>query len=225
MEEENKKKYIVTGIEPDDGQERPEIVYADSEENAVRAYNQYYVNDDIKGEVICELPFIYNKDITPLNGHTMKEAENYLSRVTDYGGGGMYGNIDSAYVLSDLDDRELWHSVDEYLPEDLCFKLLPAYNGGRGYTPSVVCKFDDGTMKFACRVTIDPSNEDEKIEWIEEWSKCQLKNAMSRYNYEQGKSMEVSFMPAYHWQMLKEWANRVVAWRFFKEGEKTRQYM
>lgn len=221
---DNKKKYIVTGTR-DDGVECPQIVYADSENQAVRAYNQYYVNDDIKGEVICELPYMYSNDTIPLNNHTTEEIENYKSKVVDYGVGGMYGNIDSMYVLSDLEERERWHSIDEYLPEDLCFKLLPAYDSHRGYTPCVVCKFDDGTMKFACRVTIDPDNEDEKIEWIEEWSKHQLKNAQSRYNYEQGKSMEISVGPAYHWQMPKEWADRVVSWRFFIEGEKTRQYM
>ena len=41
-----------------------------------------------------------------MNGHKPEEVDDYLSRVTDYGGGGMYGNIDSTYVLSDLDDTE-----------------------------------------------------------------------------------------------------------------------
>ena len=212
-----KNKYIVTGF-MSDGRECPQIVYADSEDMAVRAYNQYFVNDEISGEVVCELPF-WHKDDEPImmNGHKPEEVNDYLLRVTDYGGGGMYGNIDSTYVLSDLDDREIWHSVDdEYMPEDLCIKLIPDHEGRPGYTPCVLCKFNDETLKFSARMTINPNNDDEKIEWIEEWSKRQLKNA---------KFKGTSYIPAYRWQMPKEWADRVVAWRFFKEGEKTNQYM
>ena len=50
-----KNKYIVSGFRSD-GCECPEIVYAESEDMAVRAYNQYFVNDEISGEVVCELP-------------------------------------------------------------------------------------------------------------------------------------------------------------------------
>ena len=60
------------------------------------------------------------------------------------------------------------------------------------------------------------NNDNEKIEWIEEWSKRQLKNA---------KSKGTCYMPAYRWKMPKEYADRVVAWRFFKEGENPNQYM
>ena len=41
-----KNKYIVSGFRSD-GCECPEIVYAESEDMAVRAYNQYFVNDEI----------------------------------------------------------------------------------------------------------------------------------------------------------------------------------
>ena len=164
-----KNKYIVSGFRSD-GYECPEIVYAESEDMAVRAYNQYFVDYEISGEVVCELPF-WHKDDKPImmNGHKPEEVDDYLSRVTDYGGGGMYGNIDSTYVLNDLDDSEIWHSVDdEYMPEDLCMKLVPAREGYHGYTPCVLCKFDDGTLKFSSRMTINPNSDNEKIEWIEE---------------------------------------------------------
>ena len=211
-----KNKYIVSGFRSD-GCECPEIVYAESEDMAVRAYNQYFVDYEISGEVVCELPWHKDDEPIMMNGHKPEEVDDYLSRVTDYGGGGMYGNIDSTYVLSDLDDTETWHSVDdEYMPEDLCMKLVPAHEGYHGYTPCVLCKFDDGTLKFSSRMTINPNSDNEKIEWIEEWSKRQLKNA---------KSKGTCYMPAYRWKMPKEYADRVVAWRFFKEGENPNQYM
>ena len=50
-----KNKYIVSGFRSD-GRECPEIVYAESGDMAVRAYNQYFVNDEISGKVVCELP-------------------------------------------------------------------------------------------------------------------------------------------------------------------------
>ena len=40
--------------------------------------------------------------------------------------------------------------------------------------------------------------------------------------YAESKDMAV---PAYRWKMPKEYADRVVAWRFFKEGENPNQYM
>ena len=212
-----KNKYIVSGFRSDDC-ECPEIVYAESEDIAVRAYNQYFVNYEITGEVVCELPF-WHKDDVPImmNGHKPEEVDDYLSRVIDYGRGGMYGNIDSTYVLSDLDDTENWYSVnDEYMPEDLCLKLVPDYEGRHVYTPCVLCKFDDGTLKFSSRMTINPNNDNEKIEWIEEWSKRHLKNA---------KFKGMHYMPTYRWKMPKELVDRVVAWRFFKEGENPNQYM
>ena len=39
------------------------------------------------------------------------------------------------------------------------------------------------------------------------------------------RKMDITYCPAYHWQMPKEWADRVVAWRWFKEGEGKYQYM
>ena len=63
-------------------------------------YNQYFVDYEISGEIVCELP-LWHKDDNPImmNGHKPEEVDDYLSRVTDYSGGGMYGNIDSMYVL------------------------------------------------------------------------------------------------------------------------------
>ena len=48
-----KNKYIVSGFRSD-GRECPEIVYAESEDMAVRAYNQYFVDYEISGEVVCD---------------------------------------------------------------------------------------------------------------------------------------------------------------------------
>lgn len=78
-------------------------------------------------------------------------------------------------------------------------------------------------MKYAHRKTIN--GEDEKNEWIEEYSKRQLKNAKFYADFNNGKSFGYEIGPAYHCVMPKDWADRVVSWRWFKEGESKRQYM
>lgn len=199
----------------------------DSIDLSLRSYNHHYRDNYVNGIVVGRLGSRYEEDDTKFydlyNNFTLEEAEKWYSKCWDSKVGGQLGNIDTSWELSDLTNNDEFISIDDYLPEDLCFCLYHHFDNGLSFTKDCICKFDDGQMKYSHRTMINPSNEDEKIKWIEEWSKRQLKNAKGYYNIVHHGCG--GFGPAYHWQMPKEWADRVVAWRWFKEGEKRSQYM
>ena len=194
----------------------------DSKELVIRAYNHHYRDKDLKGIVVGKFDYDYKNGYTSniieiYNDFTQEEVNKWYKECWDAGISGQLGNIDTSWELSDLNNNDYFISINEYLPEDLCMCLYG--EPGKSFTKECICKFDDGTMKYAFRKMINPNNDNEKIEWIEEWSKRQLKNAQTMYK---GYG---SSGPAYHWVMPKEFADRVVSWRWFKEGEKRYQYM
>lgn len=195
----------------------------DGQNLALRAYNHHYADKEVKGIIVAELGGkINNKEDDEIkeifNGFSITQVKKWYASCHDFG----YADIDATWELSDLTDNDEFISINDYLPEDVCFCIYgrnPGSKDIRTFTKDCVCKFDDGTLKFAHRIMIDPNNEDEKMEWIKEWTKRCLKNeANSQNGY-------ITYCPAYHWQMPKEWADRVVAWRWFKEGEGKYQYM
>lgn len=240
-----RNKFLVIGFDKEyEDYSYPEIIYSsierkdeyyskdgdkglkDSKELAIRAYNHHYRDKDLKGIVIAKFEYDYKNGFTTnivetFNDFTLEEVNKWYKECWDAGIDGQFGNIDTSWELSDLNIDDEFISVEEYLPEDLCFCLYGGFGDkrNRSFTKECICKFDDGTMKYAYRLMINPNNDNEKIEWIEEWSKRQLKNAQTMYN---GCG---SSGPAYHWVMPKEFADRVVAWRWFKECEKRYQYM
>lgn len=197
----------------------------DSKELTIRAYNHHYRDKEFNGIVIANFKYEINgftKEIENIyNGFKLEDVQYWYERCWDAGIGGQIGNIDTSWELSDLNSDDHFISINEYLPEDLCFCLYGGLGdkSNRSYTKECVCKLNDGSLKFSYRLMIDPYNDNEKIEWIEEWSKRQLKNAQTKAN---GYGSEG---PAYHWVMPKEFADKVIAWRWFKEGEKKYQYM
>ena len=195
----------------------------DGQNLALRAYNHYYADKEVKGIIVAELGGkINNKEDDEIkeifNGFSITQVKKWYASCHDFG----YADIDATWELSDLTDNDEFISINDCLPEDVCFCIYgrnPGNKDIRTFTKDCICKFDDGTLKFAHRIMIDPNNEDEKMEWIKEWTKRCLKNeANSQNGY-------INYCPAYHWQMPKEWADRVVAWRWFKEGEGKYQYM
>ena len=241
-------KFLIIGFDKETKEYLyPDIVYSDSDVDdynqkdwfdkvihdccdlAIRAYNHEKRDQGVKGLLVAifgnESKFFPGDRKTiskTYNGFTLEEAQKIYSQCWDSGIGGFLGNIDAKWTLSDIALTDEFWSVDECLPEDVCLCIY-----GRGekgsWTKDCICKFDDGTMKFAHRKTIN--SEDEKFEWIEEYSKRKLKNAKSYTDFKNGKSFGYEVMPAYHWVMPKEWADRVVSWRWFKEGETREQYM
>lgn len=204
-------------------------VMKDCEDLAIRAYNHEKRDEGVKGLLVAifgnENKFFPGDHKTiskTYNGFTLKEAQKWYSQCWDAEGGGFMGNIDSSWSLSDIALTDEFRSIDDCLPEDVCLCLYGRDEHG-SFTKDCICKFDDGTMKYAHRKTINSENE--QIEWIEEYSKRQYKNAKSYADFKNGKTLGYEVMPAYHWVMPKEWADRVVAWRWFKEGESRRQYM
>ena len=194
----------------------------DSKKLAIRAYNHHYRDDHVTGIVIGKFKYDYKTGFTTdieetYNGFSLEQVKEWYSECWDAGIGGQIGNLATNWELSDLSVDDNFISVEDYMPEDLCLCLFGG--PGKSFTKDCICKFDDGTLKFSHRTIIDPNDENEKIKWIEEWSKRQLKNATTMYKGCGGVG------PAYHWEMTKEWADRVVAWRWFKEGEKIYQYM
>lgn len=199
----------------------------DGQNLALRAYNHHYVDKEVKGIVVAELGRKINdeedyeiKEI--FNDFSIMQAKEWYESCYDFGYGGDFGNIDTSWELSDLTDSDTFISINDYLPEDICFCIYGRNPGSRNirtFTKDCVCKFEDGTLKFAHRIMIDPNDEDEKMEWLKEWTKRCLKNEANSQNG------CITCCPAYHWQMPKEWADRVVAWRWFKEGEGKYQYM
>lgn len=199
----------------------------DAQNLALRAYNHHYVDKEVKGIVVAELGRKINdeedyeiKEI--FNGFSIIQAKEWYESCYDFGYGGDFGNIDTSWELSDLTDNDTFISINDYLPEDICFCIYgrnERRKNTRTFTKDCVCKFEDGTLKFAHRISIDPTDEDEKMEWLKEWTKRCLKNEANSQNG------CITCCPAYHWQMSKEWADRVVAWRWFKEGEGKYQYM
>ena len=194
-----------------------------SKDLAIRAYNQHYLDKNLKGIIVAKFDLIKDNKIEEIyNNFTKEQVDKLYSECWDAGCGGQFGNIDTSWELSDLTDSDEFISINKYLPEDLCYCLygrIPGQRNRKTFTKDCICKFDDGTMKFAHRIMIDPDNEEEQIEWIKEWTKRIIKNeANSQIGI-------ISCCPAYHWQMPHEWADRVVAWRWFKEGENKYQYM
>ena len=195
----------------------------DGQNLALRAYNHYYVDKEVKGIIVAELGSkINNKEDDEIkeifNGFSITQVKKWYASCHDFG----YADIDATWELSDLTDNDEFISINDCLPEDVCFCIYgrnPGNKDIRTFTKDCICKFDDGTLKFAHRIMIDPNNEDEKIEWLKEWTKRCLKNESNSQNG------HINYCPAYHWQMPKEWADRVVAWRWFKEGEGKYQYM
>ena len=242
-----KCKFLVIGINEETKEYiNPEIVYSDSDVDdydkkdwfdkvmqdceclAIRAYNHEKRDEGINGILVGIFGNENNffpedrKTISKTyNGFTLEQAKKWYSQCWDAGCAGFMGNIDASWTLSDLSYDDEFRSIDEFLPEDVCLCLYGRDKGS--WTKDCICKFNDGTMKYAHRKTIN--NEDEQIEWIEEYSKRQLKNAKSYADFKNGKSFGYEIMPAYHWVMPKEYADRVVAWRWFKEGESRKQYM
>lgn len=195
----------------------------DGQNLALRAYNHHYADKEIKGIIVAELGSKINNEEDDeikeiFNGFSITQVKKWYASCNNFG----HADIDTAWELSDLTDNDEFISINDYLPEDVCFCIYgrnPGSKDIRTFTKDCVCKFDDGTLKFAHRIMIDPNNEDEKIEWLKEWTKRCLKNeANSQNGY-------ITYCPVYHWQMPKEWADRVVAWRWFKEGEGKYQYM
>lgn len=195
----------------------------DGQNLALRAYNHYYVDKEVKGIIVAELGSKINNEEDDeikeiFNGFSITQVKKWYASCHDFG----YADIDATWELSDLTDNDEFISINDCLPEDVCFCIYgrnPGNKDIRTFTKDCICKFDDGTLKFAHRIMIDPNNEDEKIEWLKEWTKRCLKNEVNSQNG------YINYCPAYHWQMPKEWADRVVAWRWFKEGEGKYQYM
>lgn len=240
-------KFLVIGFDKETNEYlNPDIVYSNSdvddynqkywfdkvmqdcEDLAIRAYNHEKRDEGIKGILVGIFgndSYLFPEDRKTIsktyNGFTLEEAKKWYSQCWDAGIAGFLGNIDAKWSLSDIALTDEFWSVDDYLPEDVCLCIYG--RDKESWTKDCICKFDDGTMKYAHRKTIN--SEDEKIEWVEEYSKRQLKNAKSYADFKNGKSFGYEVMPAYHWVMPKEWADRVVSWRWFKEGETREQYM
>lgn len=215
-----KNKYLIVGKPPKEVDydfrihSIAELVWADDKDLAVRAFNHHFRDQDVVGAPVAE----YNRGDEIENifvPFTREKAEKYKAHVYDFHCGGQFGNLKDSWELSDLaTNPDDFISIDKYLPEDLCLCLCTSSDSS--YTKDCICKFDDGTMKFAHRTTIRVGEEEF---WIEEWSRRQLKNAETLRQGWGGVG------PAYHWVMSKEWADRVVAWRWFMEGEKKFNYM
>ena len=243
MKEQN--KYLVVGKEPSDidynlkfyGSNRVNVVWAETENLALRTFNHYHRDDNIEGIVVAKYKDSYDKEERKqldevLNGFSLIEALDIKSYAIDHNIAGPYGDLDASWELSDLSIDGKFIPVEEYLPEDLCTRLYTGYDfrylGGKdtsseSFTKDCICKFDDGTMKFAHRKSINPNNQDEIEEWIEEWSRRQLKNAKGIHDMMYLGCGGVG--PAYHWVMPKSYADRVISWRWFKEREKRYLYM
>lgn len=167
---------------------------------ALRAYNQHYVNYGLKGKVIARLND-YNSIIETYDEFAKNDAYDLLAKA--------YDNIYESVELSDLSLDGKFISVDKYLPEHVCLNI---FGSGRTYTKDCICKLDDGTLKYSYRVSIDIYDyNDTKVceKEINKW-----RNRISKFAY----------MPPYRWQMPKEYADRVVAWRFPIEGENIHKY-
>ena len=158
----------------------------DGQNLALRAYNHYYADKEVKGIIVAELGSKINNEEDDeikeiFNGFSITQVKKWYTSCHDFG----YADIDATWELSDLTDNDEFISINDYLPEDVCFCIYgrnPGSKDIRTFTKDCVCKFDDGTLKFAHRIMIDPNNEDEKIEWIKEWTKRCLKNEANSQN-------------------------------------------